>query len=81
MKNKGFHLPKTWFLGIKKKVFDGFGALGTCKLLWVLEGWPSSLVLSFPPPTSERQDDGKGWIWLAAEMPLSSGFVRGSLEV
>ena len=23
MKNKGFHLPKTWFLGTKKKVFDG----------------------------------------------------------
>ena len=28
MKNKGFHLPKTWVLGTKKKVFDGFGALG-----------------------------------------------------
>ena len=28
MKNKGFHFQKTWFLGSKKKVFDGFGALG-----------------------------------------------------
>ena len=28
MENKGFHLPKTLFLGTKKKVFDGFGALG-----------------------------------------------------
>ena len=25
MKNKGFHLPKTWFLGTKNKVFDGCG--------------------------------------------------------
>ena len=24
-KNKGFHLPKTWFLGSKNMVFDGFG--------------------------------------------------------
>ena len=24
MKNKGFHLPKTWFVGTKNKVFDGF---------------------------------------------------------
>ena len=25
MKNKGFHLQKTWLLGTKNKVFDGFG--------------------------------------------------------
>ena len=25
MKNKGFHLQKTWFLGSKNIVFDGFG--------------------------------------------------------
>ena len=25
MKNKGFHLQKTWFLATKNKVFDGFG--------------------------------------------------------
>ena len=24
-KHRGFHLQKTWFLGTKNKVFDGFG--------------------------------------------------------
>ena len=44
MKNKGFHLQKTWFLGTKNMVFDGFG----CS--WYLKQRPKW----FPPSPSAQ---------------------------
>ena len=40
MKNKGFHLQQSWFLGTKNKVFDGFG----CSRFGVIKSSPQLML-------------------------------------
>ena len=46
MKNKGFHLQKTWFLGTKNKVFDGFGCSLRCPAIVAIAPGRSSSDVS-----------------------------------